>query len=52
MSANNVGMGSVGKPFRLSITGRINSPSIVKTAAILGKNKVVSRIKRVLKDFS
>ena len=52
MSKNKVDMGSVGKPFRLSITGQMNSPSIDKTAVILGKEKVIRRMNQVIKEFS
>ena len=51
MSTYNVGMGEVAKPLRLAITGRSNSPSIDKTSALLGKEKVTSRIKEVLEFF-
>ena len=52
MSINKVDMGSVGKPFRLSITGQMNSPSIDKTAVVLGKKKVIERMNQVIKEFS
>ena len=52
MSKNKVDMGSVGNPFILSITGQMNSPSIDKTAVILGKEKVIRRMNQVIKEFS
>jgi len=52
MSSNHISMAKVGQPFRLSITGQTHSPSIDRTAAILGKEKVLFRIKKVIKDFS
>ena len=52
MSTNKVSMGKVGKPFRLTITGRMNSPPIDKTAAVIGKDKVMARLKQVIREFS
>ena len=52
MSTNKVSMGKVGLPFRLTITGRMNSPPIDKTAAVIGKDKVMARLKQVITEFS
>lgn len=43
-----IGMGKVGQPFRLAITGQMGSPSIDKTAELLGKEKVLERLDKIL----
>lgn len=52
MDHKGVGMPAVGKPFRLAITGRTNSASIDETALILGKEKVVKRLKQAIELYS
>ena len=46
-----VGMASVGKPFRLAITGRMNSASVDETSLVLGKEKVLKRLEEVIKNY-
>ena len=48
MEEKQVGMASVGKPLRLSITGRTNSASIDETCFVLGKERVLERLKKIL----
>ena len=48
MNQFSIGMGKVGQPFRLAITGQMGSPSIDKTAELLGKEKVLERLERVI----
>ena len=52
MASFNLGMGQVAKPLRLAVTGRTQSPSIDKTCEVLGKDKVLNRLKEVLDRFS
>ena len=46
-----VGMASVGRPFRLAITGRMNSASVDETSLVLGKEKVIKRLEEVIKNY-
>jgi glutamyl-tRNA synthetase len=43
-----VGMGKVGMPLRIALTGGGSSPSIDLTAAVLGKSRTLLRLKRAL----
>ncbi len=47
-AAQGVGMGKVGMPLRVAITGRGSSPSIDITAALLGKPTTLARIRKAL----
>ena len=51
MKILDVGMADVGKPLRLAITGRMNSPSVAKTSEVLGQDKVIKRLRDVLDKF-
>jgi len=46
--AMSVGMGKVGMPLRVAITGSGSSPSIDLTAEILGKEKTLARIEKAV----
>ena len=48
MEEKQVGMASVGKPLRLAITGRTNSASVDETCFVLGKERVLERLKKIL----
>lgn len=43
-----IGMGKVGMPFRVAITGGGNSPGIDAVAALIGKERVLARIHKAL----
>ncbi len=43
-----VGMGKVGMPLRVAVTGAGQSPSVDATMALIGKERVVNRIKMAL----
>ena len=43
-----LGMGKVGMPLRVALTGGTQSPSIDATAVLLGKEKVLSRLKNAV----
>jgi len=44
----NVGMGKVGMPLRVAVTGIGQSPSVDETMALIGQKRVISRIKLAL----
>ena len=52
MEIYGISMGKIGQPFRVAITGSSQAPSIDHTAEILGKEKVLNRIERAIKEFS
>jgi len=47
-----VGMGKVGMPFRVAITGVGQSPSIDQVAALLGRDRVLARLEKALAFIS
>lgn len=47
-----VGMGKVGMPLRVAITGTGQSPSIDQVAALLGREKVLARLEKALAFIS
>ena len=47
-----VGFGKVGLPFRIALTGSTSSPSIDRTASLLGKSIVQSRLLKFIEEFS
>ena len=52
LSNHEVGFGKIGLPLRIALTGSTNSPSIDKTAEILGRKVVIERIEKAIKVFS
>lgn len=52
MNKNSVGMGKVGQPFRVAMTGSAHAPAIDKIALLLGKDKVLIRLKKSINLFS
>ena len=52
LSKHEVGFGKVGLPLRIALTGSTNSPSIDKTAEVLGQTVVIERIEKAIKQFS
>jgi len=44
----NIGFGKVGQPFRLAISGDGNAGSIDKSAQLVGKEKVLIRLKMAI----
>ena len=43
-----IGMGKVGMPFRLAVTGSGQSPSMDITAKLVGKERTLSRIQKAI----
>ena len=52
LSKHEVGFGKIGLPLRIALTGSTNSPSIDKTAEVLGRKVVIERIDKAIKVFS
>ena len=52
LSKHELGFGKIGLPLRVALTGSINSPSIDRTAEVLGQKVVVERIQKAIKEFS
>jgi glutamyl-tRNA synthetase len=50
--ARGVGMGKIAQPLRVAVTGGAASPPLGETLAILGRDAVLRRIERCLKDCS
>ena len=50
ISENNVGMGKVMQPLRVSIVGEMKGPDLFEIIQILGKQEVISRIEKVIKE--
>ena len=46
--SQNVGMGKVAQPLRVAVTGSTISPGITDTLILLGKQKTLKRVRRVL----
>ncbi len=51
-SEKQIGMKEIGQPFRLAITGRLNAPSLDKISIVLGRERVIGRIDKVIQEFS
>ena len=52
LSKHEIGFGKIGLPLRIALTGSTNSPSIDKTAEVLGRKVVIERIDKAIKVFS
>ena len=52
MLKHNVGMAKVGLPFRLALTGTIYAPAIDQIVKVLGKERVLERLSKVISEFS
>lgn len=52
MAKYSVGMGKVGQPLRVAITGSSNAPSIDLVAELLGKEIVLERLKLAITKYS
>jgi glutamyl-tRNA synthetase len=48
---HNTKLGSIAQPVRVSITGKAESPGIFEVLEILGKEKVLKRLERVIKKI-
>ena len=51
-SRHEVGMGKVGQPLRLAMTGTAMSPGIGETMVLVGRDRALSRIERAIEAFS
>ena len=52
MTQYEVEMGRVGKPLRFALTGITDTPAIGDTASLIGREKSIFRLNKVIKDFS
>ena len=52
MLKHNVGMAKVGLPFRLALTGTIYAPAIDQIVKVLGKERVLERLSKVISELS
>jgi glutamyl-tRNA synthetase len=51
IAANEIGMGKVMQPFRLSIVGALKGPHLFDIVALIGKEETVGRIKRAIANL-
>lgn len=51
MAANEIGMGKVMQPFRLSVVGALKGPHLFDIVEMIGKEETVSRIKRAIANL-
>lgn len=47
-----IGFGKIGQPLRVALTGKLGGPDLADIMAIIGKDEVVRRVKRLLQQFS
>ncbi|MDP3704781.1 MAG: glutamate--tRNA ligase [Legionellaceae bacterium] len=47
-AANHVGLGKIAQPLRMAVTGSTMSPSIDVTLTLLGKQRVIERLEKIL----
>ncbi len=48
MEQTNLKLGKIAQPVRVALTGRTASPGIFEVAAIIGKDKVIARLKKAI----
>lgn len=48
MTANEIGMGKVMQPFRLSLVGALKGPHLFDIAELIGKEATVERIQKAI----
>ncbi len=51
MEANEIGMGKIMQPFRLSLVGALKGPHLFDIAEIIGKEETIRRINRAIEHF-
>ena len=52
MTQNEIGMGKVMQPFRLSLVGALKGPHLFDIVELIGKNETVKRIENAIKKFN
>ena len=52
MEANEIGMGKIMQPFRLSLVGALKGPHLFDIAEIIGRNETINRINFAIRKFS
>ena len=48
MTANEIGMGKVMQPFRLSLVGALKGPHLFDIAELIGKQETIQRIQKAI----
>jgi glutamyl-tRNA synthetase len=51
MTENNIGMGKVMQPFRLSLVGAMKGPDLFEIAALIGKEETIKRIQSAIEKL-
>ena len=51
LATNEIGMGKVMQPFRLSLVGEMKGPHLFDIVEVLGKTEVLSRIKKAIETI-
>lgn len=51
MTENNIGMGKVIQPFRLSLVGAMKGPDLFEIAALIGKEETIKRIQSAIEKL-
>jgi glutamyl-tRNA synthetase len=52
MTKNEIGMGKVMQPFRLSLVGALKGPHLFDIVELIGKNETINRIEKAIATFS
>ncbi|MDQ5930048.1 MAG: hypothetical protein QG594_1831 [Bacteroidota bacterium] len=51
MTENEIGMGKIMQPFRLSLVGALKGPHLFDIVELIGKNETVSRIQKAIQEL-
>ncbi len=51
MTENNIGMGRVMQPFRLSLVGAMKGPDLFEIATLIGKEETIKRIQSAIEKL-
>jgi glutamyl-tRNA synthetase len=51
MTENEIGMGKIMQPFRLSLVGALKGPHLFDIAEMIGKEETIKRIKKAIETL-
>jgi len=51
MTQNEIGMGKVMQPFRLSLVGALKGPHLFDIAEMIGKQETIKRLEKAIKSI-
>jgi len=51
MTKNEIGMGKVMQPFRLSLVGALKGPHLFDIVEVIGKDETINRIEKAIESF-